>query len=782
MNNRIYNKLYINKNREDTSENLKLGYQHEEREIVLKKNQETSFHIPAYTTPILLTETNLIANGAVAGAFPAASDRIFKSLKNYGNQTQHGSPTASIADGTWFCSWLYKNPTTGIVQWIDRFYNPGKFDYSVATNELLEQPPYIKLDPIFRDIPSQMVLEPGVLYRYFHQGETSFDNLLTTFEGNSSEHLKLHLLNWGQDQVDRSLNQIPVIINSQAPYDTLYPKVNVPKKNINPIINFTYQFNTECYLNYDSSYTPTNEFTWTCWSYSDNWQNNVSTQLIGNFSTRGGVGIFLDTLETYPYITIPETTYGHVLMINQFGTVFTDKFLQKNNAPVNPCCFAIDSNDHVIVCNKDSSGVISKMDHTGQIIRTTKNIADPSTLFVFSSSGELPKQVICGKNDDFYVITNQSVYVFDNNLKLKQTLPQVIGNNTKAAFAYDIKKDTDELVLTDNVFDVKFVENVKWTINTDGHLYKDSVLMQEFADEASAMSIAPDGNIWILHGNSGMSIFSTIDNTIIKRANVGFYVDRTGAKRNISFIKRINPFGVQQWYCLLFYSKEKRLYFYDLDMDYVSSTDLSSLFSRDIIQKFKQNPNNFSFLSEGDFTGYERKRIFNQLSPYNNKPQIVIKASAKDLSKDGQFYTIFKKHFPIADWNENSWQHLVLTYKNKIFELWSNAHKLTTLRLGGQHEIVYEMQPLFFIGSPTGNSLGFNTELKRQTCIFNGKIGDIRIYDYAMQTPNIDIFVKACVVSEDLYWPMNIPLTQYVEQIERMFKHKLPGAKSNSLI
>jgi hypothetical protein len=228
----------------------------------------------------------------------------------------------------------------------------------------------------------------------------------------------------------------------------------------------------------------------------------------------------------------------------------------------------------------------------------------------------------------------------------------------------------------------------------------------------------------------------------------------------------------------VFYSDEKKLYFYTLDGVIDSVTDLKTMFDVNIIKRYAQNIESFEFLSEGDFTGYERKRIFNQLSPYNNKPQIVLKASVKDLSKDSLFYTIFKAMSPIDTWTLNSWQHLVLNYKNKRFQLWANATNIANLTLPGQYEVSYDLQPTFFIGSPTGNALGLNSETKHTSCIFNGKIGDIRIYDYCIPNFNLESYIRASVIAEDLYWPMPLPLTQYVEQVERVFKHKMPGAKS----
>jgi hypothetical protein len=40
------------------------------------------------------------------------------------------------------------------------------------------------------------------------------------------------------------------------------------------------------------------------------------------------------------------------------------------------------------------------------------------------------------------------------------------------------------------------------------------------------------------------------------------------------------------------------------------------------------------------------------------------------------------------------------------------------------------------------------------------------------------MLLRANIVGEDIFWNLPVPTMQYVEKIERVFKHKLPGAKS----
>jgi len=107
-----------------------------------------------------------------------------------------------------------------------------------------------------------------------------------------------------------------------------------------------------------------------------------------------------------------------------------------------------------------------------------------------------------------------------------------------------------------------------------------------------------------------------------------------------------------------------------------------------------------------------------------------------------------------------------------------NGKVVGSLTLKGTDLISYDTQPSLYIGSPLGHKYGLNKEIRYPTSIFNGKIGDIRIYDYALNNNQIELFSFASKVSQDLIWSMPTGKTQYVEKIEHFFKNKLPGAKS----
>ena len=206
--------------------------------------------------------------------------------------------------------------------------------------------------------------------------------------------------------------------------------------------------------------------------------------------------------------------------------------------------------------------------------------------------------------------------------------------------------------------------------------------------------------------------------------------------------------------------------------------DILSLFDLHTIQMLKQNQENMDFFGRGDFTGYEYRRVFNNLSPFKNTPQVVVRSTLKDASKKDLPYTLFKGYYSTNQWNYDSWQHLILTSKNKHISLYSNGNLVLDLPYAGNYEQSYELQPALFIGTPVGTQYGFNEEISRTTAIFNGLIQDVKMYDYAIDPTKLEMFQRSSIPAQNIYWTLPTPSIQYVETIERMFKNKIPGSKS----
>ena len=782
---RNYNKLYVHTDREEGSDKILLGYRNDTREVVLYKDTHTLLHVPFFTSPVNLNDSNLVNNGATAGPFPAASDRIFKNNKAYGNVTANGDGT-TFADGGWFCSWLYKDED-GKEIWMDRFYHPGKFVINLATSQLVQGPPYREHNPVFYDVPSTMLLESGVQYQYFHIGEKAARELVTTYQGISGERLKLNLSNWGTDNPDSSLSEIPVKIFATGTSKDLYdPGTQSTEHVYAPTINFNNEHEIEIAVDYDPSYALTNEFSLTFWAQSNNWFVSQSTQLIGNYSSRGGIGLFIDTLSSYPFFVIPETGYGHLLYVNEKFNPFLDKSVQLTVAlTATPQLIALDSDNNVIVCNSDNSRLITKYDNAGEIIAQT-------TLPSFT---ENLIQLICGPSDTFVVISDRKRYTYDANLVLTNTTLWTSTSSTVAAYAYDAELDTAELISVDNVYDSKYIETTHWCLSaSDGNLYRKLPqtnryeLVAKFNDVGTTFAVDPYERIWVLHGTNNVSVYDSkaepLSNplfTFDSGNNVSHYT------KNISFICTCSRgLNIREWKCLIYYGDfvdaliSPQLNVHDMSGLLLETINVLSLFDINLFRLLGQQQQLLQFSSRGDFTGYERRRVFNNLSPYNNQPQLIFKASLKDKIKEKYPYTQFKKFVKMNFWDWKSWQHFTLVLKNRLFTLYRNSTKQTELEYSGQFELSYETQPTLFVGSPGGSRFGFNREIAYPSAIFNGKFEDIKVYDYALTPENLEMFLRASIPAQNIYWSLPTPLIQYIEKVERMFKHKIPGAKSSS--
>jgi len=789
MNARDYNKLYVSKNREEGSEKIFLGYQTNTTEYRLLNDTDTYFHIPPYTDPIHLTDTTLINDGATGGPFPAASDHIFKSLKNYGNVSNNGTPT-ELPDGTWLCSWLYKAPD-GTMKWLDRYFNSKKLninldepDFYNGINYLLKPPPVFHNpvvhpleDLIFFDVPSTLVFEPTVLYRYFHAGEKQAQILETTFGGVSGEYVLLGITDWKSNTVQVGLTSLPLTIVSPASSSELFPVVVDSQATLSAALGFEHTKNVDAYVSYDPKMIPTDDFTLAFWCKSYDWTQCPTTQLVGNVSEQGGFGVFVDTLSSYPYFVIPETSYGHILFVNQDTKGFLDKVISTRISGINninvPRLVALDSNDSVYVCTASLTGNLFKLDIAGNVL------AKSTSVFAIE---ETPISLLCDRDDNIILVTTVGTYTFDSQLNLKEyATEQRFETNTVCTFKYNISDDSSTLVIKQNVIDVKYIESTEWSIENDGHLYKNGSLFNFIVDGGTNLQVDPYNRLWVLHGNNKVSIY---DSTVapyqdpIKSFTVGTDFARTN--KNVSFIRKYNRSTLSfEWLSIIYHSDEQYLYTNRLDGSVKDIQDLTGFYNASIARLLQQNSDYFTYSAKGDFTGYDRKRVFNSLTPYNNTNHLVVKLSLKDnLMNDGTYRT-FKIVTPLTDWDNNTWKHIILTNKNRVATLYINGVEQIKFQYTGRYSLLFDDQPPMYIGSPLGVKKGLNTEIQTVASLFNGIIGEVKLYNYAIDENDFEIFLRANIIAEDIYWSLPIPTVQYIEKIERMFKHKLPGSKSN---
>ena len=774
FNQRNYYKIYTGTNQESGYEKVYLGYQAETTDLLVKKDTNTFFHVPFFTSVQELNSNQIINEGAIAGPIPYMADRILQSLKNYGDTTPAGNPS-NAPTGQWLCSWLYAlSGETPI--WLDRYYNPGKILYQEALKGNLAYNTYYKNDPVFYDIPSTIKLDPGVLYQYFHHGEKSAAEIITTFSGNNKENLRLDLNSWSANPVDNSIyNNKTIILNYKDTWSVDLKEPGIVDRNV---LNFKNTDFLDTRVIYNSSYTNLDEFTVNFWVQSSDWLESPGTQFLGNLNT-GGFGIFYNNLKYYPYFVIPESFYGHLFYFNQEGLVYNDKSLQPTatvSSPEvsgisNPIQVAINSDHETFVLDAGNVNVAYKLNHVGDIITITNN-GDGSAFLI---KGRPYLMTIDGSNN-CYIITTIGTYIFDSNLTFVSLASSLSSDKYQEndQIAFDT---TGTLIKEPDCIDIKFdSSNHKWVIKTDGNLYYDDTALLDLPGGGTNLAIDPFDYLWVLYGTNKIVKINTKSLQLAQYLTVGNQ-DNKDAK-NISFIYSYDrKKNKKTWYALIYHNSEKVLYQVTLDGAIARETTLPLKLDIKQSPPTQQDKKHLTFNCRGDFTGYEWKRIFNKVL-YNNNPQVQFKVSARKVTKNTpiKLYTL---SVPVQYFTNDTWHMITCTYSSNNMSIYLDTRLRDTLQIPGNYFLAYVRKNDLYIGTPCGKLVNYNTEINSQALIFDGYIDNIKIYDYAIQQKFLDMFIRERFIGENLTWSLPTAKLQYIEGIDRFFKHKLPGSKSS---
>jgi hypothetical protein len=858
---RNYYKLFTGTNESNGHNKIHLGYTSSVSEIVFKKDKGTLFHIPFFTTSQNVSSGELAGAGAVPGPIPAMADRICKKQGNYGNTTPWGT-TTDVPNGTWLCSWLYSLSGESPI-WLDRFYNPGKITYG---NALLGEPDYESYtnnDPVFEDVPSSIILEPGVLYEYYHCGEKTAQQIVETFAGPELSSLKLDIQTWSETPTDESIyKNSSLITNFKPEWGPDLKETDVINRNI---LNFKNTDFIDARVSYSSVYNSENEFTINFWVQNDNWNTATGSQLIGNLNY-GGYSISYNNLKYYPFFAIPETFYGHLYYFNQEGFNYLDKSTQPiipeltATSLSSPRQININSEHEVLVLDVGGANSFYKMNHLGDVLAVPRL----SSGELFITKGQ-PKQFIINKDDSCLFQTTTELYLFDSNLtfiglssipyvdntnfsvsdiiynynivtKIQPgtytILPSAINtngvgtniilqvevNNLSAIESVNIVDGGENVYLNDilNIDNTVFVNttglvsltltattvdfggrfvynldgdlvtegpctdvkydntNQKWIIDNNGNLLCNNLPLTGIQN-CTNIAIDPTNNIWVLSESNNITKIEPQNKTLIQTFKIGS--PDNNESKNISFIYTYDRINNEQiWYSLIYHNKDKTLYQVTLDGKIKYTTFIPDKTNINLSPPSLQDKAQMKFDSQGDFTGYEWKRIFNKVL-YNNNPQLQFKIAAQKPLR-GTPINIFKVSVPVQYLTNSTWHLITGVYKNRTLSLYIDTRLRDKIVLPGNYNISYLRKNDLYIGTPTGKLDNLNYEVNSKALIFNGYIDNIKIYDYAINPFFLNMFVRSKFVAQDIFWSVPTTPIQYIETIDRFFKHKAPGSKS----
>ncbi len=757
---REYYKIYNSgDNRSADFGSLHLGYQAATTELMLKSDQSTYFHYPFFADKLYIQQTTLISDGAVAGPIPAMADRIYKNRGGYGLTTPAG-PTTETVDGQWFCSWLYQ-PESGAPVWMDRFYNPGHISYQEMLAGITDSLVYIKTDPTFSDVASTLTFEPGVQYRYYHQGTKKAKELTNTLSQLSLSALRMNVV-FGLSAQDYSSYAQSMIQDNVSWEDQSTGSITMSAwdgEKGSPVTRVLY----------DDSYNTQNEFTLNTWVKSSDWVNCPSSQIVGNYN-QSGYSLFYNNLKDTPFYISSESTYGHVLFSNPANGFYKDQNVQiTSGTPSQVVWNGITGNNQAVVSLSSSgSQWLVKMDHLGNTIsRSINNLG--GNVFIQG----VVKLAGIDANQYTTVVTTSSQYVFDENLILQSD-----NSTLKYSSDYMIYNHNGEVERIKSVKDAAYDDNgILWSIpskgSSSGILFYGLTRLPSFTD-CRSLKIDPESNIWIIQGDGSISKISSLNYQSQFKMDNFLPLNDVSALSFIWFFDSVCNKMV--WRALLKSSIDKQIYVFNSDGTLMDSVSLLEGLNAFDLNTQSQDVSIFSFITPGDFTGYEWKRVFNK-GKYNNIPQI--QAVINVQSTEGLSTPKMVVASTNAAWADGEWYMLTMRLqKSSIFlHIDGIIHDQQSYPPNYKYQLLKKND--MYVGRTNGRNSYLSNEILFPLLSFRGLVGDIRIYDYAIPSSFLVILLREKYVADDITWNINTARMQFIDEVERFFKHKLPGMKSN---
>jgi len=760
INQREYYKIFTGPEQTQGFDSVHLGYEAKVSEQVLYKDNTTTFHFPYFAAVTAYSQSGLIEDGATAGPFPAVADRIYSAQKGYGETTPWGD-TMYTPDGRWYYTWLYSESGESPV-WIDRIYAPGTlYTEDMLIGDYVSYTYGVCAELGFMDIISERAFEPGVMYKYVHNGEQDAQQQVKTLSGsNSLSGLRLHFNTWTPDALDES--GFESVLQIAGDYFSSTINSNSPEE----ADRFYLDLNTKSYLDYkilyNTSYNLLREFSLMCWVKADDWSQVTTSQIVGNMFN-GGYQLGFNNFDYTPYFFIADKTYNSVFCFNQnLKNYLTTNMVFNYQTTIRT--YTVDGNQELIAINKDCN-LIYKLDHLGG---KGKFISTPnlSAYHIFAD-----------RNNDYIITTNKGLYSVDNELtKFVSLSTSPCTDNTRVVFNFK-----GDMHITTNAYHATYLSDGRLLQLVNGEIYIDGTSNKLFISsdsitDISSFVIDPDGHMWLSHNQDNISKLSidsmSVSATLIDTMELGGVNVPGNNNKQISIVYKQEKYTLSvSWNIMLYSNSDKYVHFIRKDLFAINSINLVQRTGS--LEQLRNN--DLELCYSPDPTGYEWTRI-NRVVLHNSVPQLTYKLSLRNSLTEG--FKTFNISVPSTILKSKQWHHISVLYKNNIAYLFIDSQLRGTVNIPYNYFLDFTNCNSLFIGSPNGRNTNLNDEIGIQDLNYTGCIDDLRLYNYAVEPSLLVLFYRAYFKGKDIVW--NIPTSpiQYIESVERFFQHKIPGNKS----
>jgi hypothetical protein len=771
---RRYDKIFSGTNQLNGLEQIFLGFHSNTLKIEFQTDTDTAFHFSPTAPRQRIQESNLLEDGALAGEIPYISDRLFLKLEDYSQKILDAPQPPSIKNGakdvtnnTWLCSWLHLS-SNGERIWLDRYYNSAYYTVNEAlTSKVYSYEQKIEPDLYYvYDVPSEMWLEPGALYRFYHVGRKTRNEYLNYIDKVSNdEHLPeggkiIHIKSWDSDPIlDSSKYENNGILYFNKPENLKGDYIELDGSN-------------HVLFPAKSILLEQTKLTVALWVNVDDWSNINGNQIFGNYYN-SGFGLINDSALTTPLITLINKNTNKYHNINyRFGRISNFEISVKDDFV---------NNDIIKRLSDFSFWVFDTKYKTAKKISIDDQVlVDLAVDFVTEIS-----QVEIDSNENIYIYDNKTkkyvvyntygVYINDENLPSNTNQIQI-----------DLNDNIIPIYGTSSTIDSK---NTVWQI-IGGNLYKctDPLDMSKsniFANVGAVQDIICDAmdNLWVSHDQDFISKIDLQNEKVLMTFRIGKSAglpvnkcqSNSTKKRYLGLIRV--PIDANTFKCEIKNKTEDRLVIVDVDEKILYQLDSNGnlLIKLDLISLTSDEQ--CIIAASGDFTGYDYIRKY--------------KISKKNLSWKLKLADVNNKRAQLFSLNYNissitpGWHHFALSFDSTegVVSSFMDGFEIEKINFTPkEYQLYYDYRTSLLLGIQNIKNTNLNDIIQiNDGYKFIGKISDLRYYAKSLQKGVIEqIYLSSDYGAKDksIVWNTAVGRRTYIEDIKNWYKMQLPGSKS----
>jgi len=759
---RYYDSLFTGVNQEKGNYNIGLGYAGYSISKILYKDSLNYFHIPFNIYPyqqLNVNDSSLVVSGAIPSDTPYYSDKIFKTLNDY----LSSSPFGNVSDtqtGAYLCTWLSGGSDPNMPGlWVDRYYNPANVSYYDALTEsstalfpntnfdqISSNVGFDNQDYDMYDTISDLTFEEGALYAYHHIGNENSESFVNGLSGNI------------------------IFDNFERYFDNFYIKQDFINE-----ISFDGSYFAKAMDKSLDDVSTFDNFSVTFEMFNEDWSKPFGSQIVGNYTNKG-YGIF-----NYRRITPHTVTFDlkDIYIYNSYGTLL--RTLKHDNIIIN--VQKLEPNGEFLVF--DSTAHVSKYNYIGTKLEK-KYISEINNFKIvnFYSYG---KYVFILNGTDWYRLDSTSL-----ELKHSSDLSYTVK---KLGDVYNSIAVQENTVCLLSGFNPKFVNNdvyfyaekiLKYFNITDNTL-NDKIEVEVLND----YTFDNNGIFYAIFDQDRFTVIDQYDTNITDTfsalsANEG---DLSVPLSNIT--KNQGTWGknldlISEWYngelvddylTIFSLSCNSSSPSTDICLPFITRTKTNfAEISSSTINVIKEDPTSFSLVRNVNNYNYV-------LNNYNAGNTLDVKLRLPNIY-NVQTYEEATLSYPLSNISPGYHNFTTSLDTTKgLFNFYVDGLIVDTYAFqNSKYSYGTIFDNIFYIGTEASygnNKLNENLQDINYYNYGNFKIKDFYIYNTPLYLYDVANIIRSRNKIDDLYFELPTGKRNYIEHIERTFKFKLPGRKSN---